>query len=63
MEQQNKKQTGCCLGTFCIIVIGVIVVGLIFAVLMGVERWYVPGANLCRVWHKHLHRNRHISKA
>ena len=36
MEQQDKKQTGCCLGTFCIIVIGIIVVGLIFAVLMGV---------------------------
>lgn len=36
MEQHDKKQTGCCLGTFCIIVVGVIVVGLIFAVLMGV---------------------------
>lgn len=36
MEQTEKKQGGCCLGTFCIIALAVIVVGLIFAVLMGV---------------------------
>lgn len=36
MEQQDNKQSGCCLGTVCIIGLIIIVVGLIFAVLMGV---------------------------
>lgn len=36
MEQQDKKQTGCCLGTFCIMALAVIVLALAYGVLMGV---------------------------
>lgn len=36
MEQQDKKQTGCCLGTFCLVVLIIIVLALLYGVLMGV---------------------------
>lgn len=34
--QENTKQTGCCLGTFCLVVLIIIVLALIYGVLMGV---------------------------
>ena len=34
--KQDKKQTGCCLGTLCIVVLIVIVLALVYGVLMGV---------------------------
>lgn len=34
--QDNKKQTGCCLGTFCIVVLIIIVLALGYGVFMGV---------------------------
>lgn len=36
MMQDNKKQTGCCLGTFCLVVLIIIVLALLYGVLMGV---------------------------
>lgn len=36
MMQDNKKQTGCCLGTFCFVVLIIIVLALLYGVLMGV---------------------------
>lgn len=33
--QENKKQTGCCLGTFCLVAL-IIVLALLYSVLMGV---------------------------
>ena len=36
MMQDNKKQTGCCLGTFCIVVLIIIVLALAYGVFMGV---------------------------
>ena len=34
--QENKKQTGCFLGTFCLLVLIIIVLALLYGVLMGV---------------------------
>lgn len=34
--QENKKQTGCCLGTFCLLVLIILVLALLYDVLMGV---------------------------
>lgn len=34
--QENKKQTGCCLGTFCLVVLIIIVLELLYGVLMRV---------------------------
>ena len=34
--QENKKQTGCCLGTFCLLVLIIIVLALLYGVLMSV---------------------------
>ncbi len=34
--QENKKQTGCCLGTFCFVMLLIIVLALLYGVLMGV---------------------------
>lgn len=36
MMQENKKQTGCCLGMFCLVVLIIIVLALLYGVLMGV---------------------------
>ena len=36
MMQDNKKQTGCCLGTFCAVVLIIIVLALGYGVFMGV---------------------------
>lgn len=33
--QENKKQTGCCLGTFCLVVLIIIVLALLYGVLIG----------------------------
>lgn len=35
MMQENKKQIGCCLGTFCFVVLIIIVLALLYGVLMG----------------------------
>lgn len=34
--QENKKQTGCFLGTFCLVVLIIIVLALLYGVLIGV---------------------------
>lgn len=34
--QENKNQTGCCLGMFCLVVLIIIVLALLYGVLMGV---------------------------
>ena len=34
--QENKKQTGCCLVTFCLVVLIIIVLALLYGVLMSV---------------------------
>lgn len=36
MMRENKKQTGCFLGTFCFVVLIIIVLALLYGVLMGV---------------------------
>lgn len=36
MEKTEQKQTGCCLGTLCLITLIIIVVLLVFGLLMGV---------------------------
>lgn len=36
MMQENKKQTGCCLGTFCLVVLITIILALLYGVLMGI---------------------------